>query len=341
MPGITHLEPFQDAALRALVNVTVEQAEETFADAYLPTEETYKRKFAFDIVKTNKYIAAYIGYGAEPPVMDRNAISTQMGEIAYFGLKDIITYEELQAINEARNGDERDATIDAILNKNIDLVEAILRLIYVAKMETLFKGRHEYMVGEKNKIRFDFGVPATNKVALITGADFETADFDIIGFFETQRQAYQDANNGHSPEAMITSSKVRSMIQKNTSMIALAGKNAGAARISVAEMNEVLSDYDLPVLQVINERAVTVRDIATGEDKAVSLVPENRITFLSKGIGTYLLGPTLENNFRPGVFVQAKDKDEPIRSILRGVAAGFPAPTKPSLIFHMDVYTPA
>lgn len=341
MPGITHLEEFQPEALRALVDVTVEEAESTFADRFLPTETTFNRRFAYDIVKTSKYIAGYIGYGAEPPVMDRNALASKAGDIAYFGLKDIITYEELQAINEARNDDERGATVDAILNKNIDLVEGLQRLIYVAKMEALFKGRHDYITGEKNPIRFDFGVPAENKIALTAGNDFESDGFDIIGFLQTQDQAYRNANNGRAPEVMITSASVRAVMQRNSTIIAESGKPDTATRVSVTELNEVLANFDLPALQLIGDRQVTVKDIQTGDEKSIELVPENRITFLSEGIGTYLLGPTLENNFRPGLFLEAKDKDEPIRSILRGVGAGLPAPTQPSLIFHMDVYTPA
>lgn len=340
MPGITHLEEFQEAALRELVNVTVENAESTFADAYLPTVNTFKRTFAYDIVKNNKYIAAYIGFGAEPPVMDRNAIASKMGEIAYFGLKDVVTYEELQAIHEARNDDERDATIDAITNKNIDLIEGLERLIYVAKMEALFKGRHEYITGEKNKIRFNFGVPPENKVALLPDADFESPDYDIIGFLEEQVLAYSNSNNGRLPTVMVTSREVRGLMQKNATIIGEAGKPEGSSRVSVAELNEVLADYNIPPLQVINERHITVRELGTNENKEIELVPVNRITFLADGIGEYLLGPTLENNFRPGLFLEAKDKDEPIRSILRGVGAGFPAPTQPSLIYHMDVFTP-
>lgn len=340
MPGITHLEEFQEPALRAVVDATVEQAESTFADRYLPTVPTFKRTFAYDIVKTNKFIAAYIGFGSEPPLMDRNAIASKMGEIAYFGLKDVVTYEELQAIHEARNNDERDATIDAITLKNADLVEGLMRLMYVAKMETLFKGFHSYITGEKNKITFHFGMPDTNKVALLPDNDFSSPDFDIIGWLEAQSLAYSKANNGQKPREMVTSREVRGLMQKNAGIIAEAGKVAGSQRASVAELNAVLGDYDIPPLTVIDERFVTVKELGTNEVKDIELVPVNRITFLADGIGEYLLGPTLENNFRPGLFLENKDKDEPIRSILRGVGAGFPQPTQPSLIYHMDVYTP-
>lgn len=340
MPGITHLQEFQQPALRALVNQTEEQAESTFADRFLPTIPTYERNFAYDIVKTNEYIAAYIGFGTEPPYIDRDAVASKMGSIAYFGLGDIVTYEELQAIHEAK-ADRRQAVIDAITVKNVKVLNGLRRLIYAAKMEALFKGEIQHNAGDKNKIRFEFGVPAENRVALTAGADFEAANFDIIGFFLDQQQAYRDANSGRSPEVMVGSAEIRNIMLRNTNIIKEAGRPEGSTRVSVEELASVLSNFDLPAYEVISERTIRYKQNGTNNIVTKELVPVNRITFLSAGIGEYLLGPTLENNFQPGLFLENKDKDDPIRTSLRGVGAGFPAPSQPSLIFHMDVYTPA
>lgn len=342
MPGITHLEEFQAPALRELVDATEEMAEETFADAYLPTVPTFDRKFAYNIVKTNEYIAAYIGFGTEPPYIDRDAVASRMGEIAYFGLGDIVTYEELQAIHEARNDSEFTAVIDAITNKNVKILNGLRKLMYLAKMEALFKGEHVFNKadGEKNIIRFDFGIPAENKVALTAGADFDAADFDIVGWLMDQVEAYKDANDGKAPEIMIGSAEIRGKMLRNANIITEAGRPEGSARVSVAELNQVLADFSLPAFTVINERSIKYKQNGGKNTVTKEIVPVNRLTFLSKGIGEYLQGPTLENNFQPGLYLENKDKDDPIRSTLRGVGAGFPAPSQPSLIFHMDVYTP-
>lgn len=342
MAGITHLEEFQAPALRALVDLTEENAEETFADAYLPTEQTYSRTFAYDIIKTNQYIASYIGYGSEAPYIDRNAVASKMGEIAYFGLNDMATYEELQAIHEARNDSEKSAVIDALIMKNVNILNGLRRLIYVAKMEALFKGVHNFgkVDGEKNQVYFDYGVPASNKVALTAGADFEEPTFDIIAFIETQVKAYKEANGGKAPEVMVGSAEIRGMMQRNPNIITEAGRPEGSTRVSVAQLNEVLSDYGLPSFSVIEERTVTYMPSGSLVSVEKELVPVNRLTFLSKGIGSYLEGPTLENNFQPGLFLRVRDKEDPIRTIINGWGAGFPKPEQPSLIFYMDVFTP-
>lgn len=342
MAGITHLEEFQAPALRALVDLTEDNAEMTFADTYLPTEQTYNRKFAYDIIKTNEYIAAYIGYGAEPPYIDRDAVASKMGEIAYFALADLATYEELQAIHEARNDGERNAVIDALVMKNVKILNGLRRLIYVAKMEALFKGVHNFgkTDGEKNQVYFDYGIPAENKVALLPGEDFDETDFDIIGWLETQVQGYKDANQGKAPEVMIGSAEIRGKMQRNANIIIEAGRPEGSTRVNQAELNQVLQDFGLPVFTLAAERTVRYKRNGDNEMMEKELIPVNRLTFLSQGIGTYLEGPTLENNFQPGLFLKVRDKEDPIRTIMQGFGAGFPKPEQPSLIRHMDVYTP-
>lgn len=342
MAGITHLVQFQKPGLKALVDLTEEQVEATFADTYLPTVDVYERNFAYDIVKTNEYIAAYIGYGAEPPYIDRDAMASKMGTIAYFGLGDIVTYEELQAIHEARNDNEKRNVIEAITVKNVKILNGLRRLMYVAKMEALFKGTHTFSKGdgEKNQITFEFGIPAENKVALTAGNDFETPTFDIIGWLMTQVQAYKTANSGKAPEVMVTTSEVQALMLRNPGIITESGRPEGSTRVSVDQLNSVLSTFRLPPVTILDERSVTYKRNGDNAIVTKELVPVNRITFLSQGIGEYRRGPTLENNFQPGLYLDAEDLRHPIRSVLQGFGAGFPTPSVPSLIMHMDVFTP-
>lgn len=338
MAGITHLEVFQKPALKALVDLTEQDVQETIVDRFLPTVPTYDRRFAYDIIKNNQYIAAYIGYGAEPPVVDRNAVASKMGEIAYFGLKDIVTYEELQSINEMRNDAEQSAIIEKITVKGVDLLNGLRKLIFVAKMDALTRGTHSYDHNNV-KVNFDFGVPEGNKVALSVGQDLDTPDFDVIGMLDEHVQKYVEAN-GKAPDVMWVSRELNQKLLRNAVVIAEAGRAAGSTRASQAEVNAVFEAYGLPPVQVITDRFVQYKDIYTGEIVRKEVMPVNRIVMLSEGVGEYLLGPTLENNFQPGLFLDAYDKKEPIQSVLRAVGAGFPAPEKISFVYHIDAYTP-
>ncbi|QOT13727.1 major capsid protein (plasmid) [Paenibacillus sp. JNUCC32] len=341
MAGITYLEQFQKPALRGLVDATLADRNEvpTLGDRFLPDDRIFSNTFAYDIIKKSQHIGAMIGYGAEPPVVDRDAVASKMGEIAKMGLKYIATEEELLMLNQARNEGEKQAIIDRLTVKGVDLVNALLRRVDVIKMEALTKGNFSY---NKNgvKVGVDFGIPAENKVALTGTAAWSDASADVIGDLLDWVDGYS-TTNGKAPDVILISREVQALLLKNSVIVNEArGANSGATRVSVDELNSVLGGYGLPPVQIVTNRKVTVKDIYTGQDETIEFFPVNRVVMLSEGIGNFLYGPTVENDFQPGVVLDAYDKNEPIESVLRTVAAGFPAVEAPSLIFHADVYTP-
>lgn len=341
MAGITYLEQFQKPALRGLVDATLADRNEvpTLGDRFLPDDRIYSNTFAYDIIKKSQHIGAMIGYGAEPPVVDRDAVASRMGEIAKMGLKYIATEEELLMLNQARNDGEKQAIIDRLTVKGVDLVNALVRRVDVIKMEALTKGTFSY---NKNgvKVTVDFGIPAENKKALTGTNEWINADVDVIGNLLEWVDAYS-STNGKAPDVILISREVQALLLKNKTIVNEArGANSGATRVSVDELNSVLGGYGLPPVQVVTNRKVTVKDIYTGQDETIEFFPVNRVVMLSEGIGNFLYGPTVENEFQPGIVLDAYDKNEPIESVLRTVAAGFPAVESPSLIFHVDVYTP-
>jgi hypothetical protein len=337
MAGLLHLEEFQAATLRGLVDETVQDTVPSIADRFLPNMNVYSNTFAYDIIKTNKYIGAMIGYGSEPPVVDRDAVASKMGSIAKMGLKYIATEEELLMLHQARNEGEKTQMIEKLTLKGVDLVQAIQRRIDVIKMEALTKGAFAY---DKNgvKVSVDFGIPAEHKVALSGGADWDVADRDVIGDLLNFVETYE-ASNGRAPSVILMSREANAKLLRNSVIVTEAGRPAGSTRVSQAELNEVLSGFGLPPIQIVLDRKVTVKDVYTGADEVIEFFPANRIVMLSEGVGNFLLGPTVENNFQPGIHLDAYDKNEPIESILRAVAAGFPALENPALVFHADVYT--
>jgi hypothetical protein len=337
MAGITHLQEFQEPALRGLVDETVATSAPSQVDTFLPTSTTYSTTFAYDIVKQNQHIAAMIGYGAEPPVVDRDAVASKMGEIAKFGLKYIATEEELLALHQARSNSEKSAMVDKLTVKSASLVEAIQRRIEVIKAEALFKGTFSY---NKNgvKVSLDYGVPAEHKQVLPTDDDWDNKEHDAIADLLNFVSIYEK-NNGQSPEVILMSREAQAKLLVNSQIIVEAGRPTGSTRVSQAELNAVLDNYGIPAIQIVKDRKVTVKDIYTGLDEDIEFFPVNRIVMLSKGVGNFLLGPTVESNFEPRIALTAYDKNEPIESIIRTVASGAPAVNKPSLIFHADVFT--
>lgn len=337
MAGITHLKQFQKDSLRGVVDQTLVEQEATFADRYLPNANVFSNTFAYDIIKTNKYIGAMIGYGAEPPIVDRDAVARMSGEIAKFGLKYVATEEELLSIHQARNGAEQADVVNRLVLKGSDLVTALNRRVQVIKAEAITKGAFNY---NKNgvKVGVTFGVDAPT---VLTGTALwsDTANSDPIGNL-LQWVADYEVANGKAPSEILLTREIYGNLLKNSKMVIEAGRPAGTTRVSDAQLREVLEGYALPPVRVIGNRKVTVKDVYTGNDEVIEFYPKQRVILIGEGVGNFLFGPTVENGFQPGIALDAYDKNEPIESVLRAVGAGFPAIENPTLIKHYDVIAP-
>lgn len=334
MAGISHLKEMQTPALRGLVTLIKNDTAPTLADEFLPNGQTFSSTFAYDIVKKSNHIAAYIGYGAEPPVIDRDAVAHKMGEVAKLGLKYIATEEELLALNQARSDAEKSAMVDQLTVKAADLVNALNKRVDVSKLEALLKGTFVY---NKNgvKINVNFGIAAPT---VQSGANAWTA---ATAKPLTDLIAWNDAyvtKNGKTADAIIMSREALALLQTNEEIIKESrGANGVSSRVSVNEVNDVLAGYGLPAVKVQAQRSITVKDVYTGNDEVIEFLPKYRVVFVSRGVGQFLFGPTVENDYKPGIDLRAYDKFEPIQSIIRVAAAGVPVIENPDLIFHADV----
>lgn len=337
MAGITHFEEFQAPTLRGLVDESIQDRTVQLGDQFLPNMNVYSTEVAYDIIKTSKYIAPMIGYGAESPVVDRDAVSRALrGEVGKMGIKHIVTEEELLQLNHSRTEAERRGLIDALTVAGIRLVEAINRRVDVMKMEALTKGTFNH-VKNNVKISVDFGIPAEHKIALTNPNDWDDADRDVIQDLLDFTAVYEDSN-GIMPETVLISRPAFAKLTKNNVIIAEVGRE-NIRRASEADVQNVMDFHGLPRFTIVGDRKVTVRNIYTDGNEVIEFMPENRLVFLSQGIGDFMFAPTVENNFEPGVVLMANDDRNPIRSSMEAVAAGFPAVRNPYLIMHADVYT--
>lgn len=337
MAGITHLKEFQKEALQGLVDATVQNAQETVFDLYLPDKNTFRNDFAYDIIKNTPHIAGVIAYGAEPPVADRDAVARMHGELAKMGLKYIVTEEELLAIHHARFDAEHRQTVEELVAKTVDLIEAVRRRAYIMKAEAITKGQLNYNANGV-KATVDFGIPAGQKIAYNAAHDFSpSGTVDVIGKLIEWAQTFETNNRGQRPSEILMSRKVQNALLSHPTVIALAGNPNSPSRVSEQFLNDIFRQYGLPPIRVVTNLNVVARNPYTGQDETINIFPENRVVMIGEGMGNFLYGVTVENEFQPGIAVQAYDKNEPVQSIIKAVATGFPAIAKPELILHADV----
>lgn len=338
--GIAHLEPFQPQALKLSVEEVLQNIPPTFADKVLPDVESFDTQFAFDVVKHTKHIAGLIGYGSEPPVMDKDAVASKIGEVAKMGLKNIYTEEELLALMTPRNEDERTSAIKKMLMKNVDIISALQLRIDLMKLEAVMKGEIRY---NQNgfKMNIDFGISKENRITLPKGSDWSDPAHDVIGDIEEWLWKYEDVN-GERPDLIVIPQEVAKLLRSNqgirAEVVHLEGvRSDSPVHVTNEKIQEVFDAFELPKLEFLNRRSVTARNVYTGKDEEIEYALPNRIVFVKERAGETIFGPTVENGFKPGYRLEIYDKQEPIESVQRGVVAALPVVTKPSLIMFADV----
>lgn len=340
MAGITHIEAFKPQALGKLAEEVDKHAVEVQDDIlnFLPDEEVYDLDFAYNVVKTSSQMAAMIGFGAEPPIRDRDEVARRMGQLAKYGWKDIITENELLKLHNPRHDGEFKALVEAISANGAKMVKETRDRINVSKLQAIGTGKITY--DDNNvKVTIDFteDMPAEHKIVLTGDNTWANPEHDVIGDLLEWSNTYEETN-GKKADAIYLSRKVQALLLKNAVIVnEVAGANSGRVRVSVDELNTVLGGYGLPPVRLITKTKAKVKSPITGQLQDIELFPENRVVFISEGVGTFKLGPTVENNFQPGIVLQAYDNNEPIQSILRTAAAGFPVIEQPSLLLYADV----
>jgi len=341
MAGITYLDQFKEPALRGVVEVVDKQKLEVQDSllSFLPDENTFDQEFAYNVISTTSQMGAMIGIGNEPPIRDRDEVARRMGSLAKYGWKDIVTENELLKLHNPRNDGEFNALIDKLVADGGTVVSELRDRINVTKAQALTTGIVSYDANNvKVAIDFTEDMPAEHKVALTGVNTWDNEDADVIGDLIAWDQQYQD-ENGQQADTIFMTRQTQALLLKNSVIVneAAGFATSGRTRVSVDELNSVLGGYGLPSITIVRKTTARVKNPVTGAFDDIVLYPEGRVIFVSQGVGSFLLGPTVENNFQPGIVLQAYDKNEPIQSILRAVAMGFPIIEKPSLLLYADV----
>jgi len=342
LAGITHLKEFKQPVLGRLAKEVDKHALEIQDDilGFLPDEDHYDLEFAYNVVKTTSQMGAMIGFGSEPPIRDRDEVAKRMGEIAKYGWKDIVTENELLKLHNPRNDGEFKALVESITANGAKMVKETRDRINVSKLQAIGTGQVTY--DDNNvKITIDYteDMPEDHKIVLTGDNTWANPEHDVIGDLIEWNEQYEETNNGKKADAIYLTRKAQALLLKNTVIVnEVSGMaNSGRNRVNVEELNTVLGAYDLPPVRLIKKTSARVKSPITGQVEKITLFPENRVLFISDGIGTFKMGPTVENGFQPGIILQAYDNNEPIQSILRTAAAGFPVIENPGLLLYADV----
>ena len=277
-------------------------------------------------------LAQYRSFDAETPIGAGGTAERKIFELLPLGLKERIgEYDQIRA----RGGDGAALALGGIEAATVRTVRAISDRLEVARGQALETGA--LSISENGLVQTpSFGRPGGNTVtaAVLWDASSGTKILeDLLAWVV----AYEDANDGVSPGAIVLSRKILNVMLRDAGIRALVATAAGTPQIvSVDVLNSALSAHGLPPIYVYDRK---VKGNRVTSDKKVFLLPDAVDPNSGSNIlGATFYGPTLEAgepeygigaSEQPGIVVGAYKTKDPIGLWVHSNAIALPVLVNP------------
>lgn len=277
-------------------------------------------------------LAQYRSFDAETPIGAGGTAERKIFELLPLGLKERIgEYDQIRA----RGGDGAALALGGIEAATVRTVRAISDRLEVARGQALETGA--LSISENGLVQTpSFGRPGGNTVtaAVLWDAGSGTKILeDLLAWVV----AYEDANDGVSPGAIVLSRKILNVMLRDAGIRALVATAAGTPQIvSVDVLNSALSAHGLPPIYVYDRK---VKGTRVTSDKKVFLLPDAVDPNSGSNIlGATFYGPTLEAgepeygigaSEQPGIVVGAYKTRDPIGLWVHSNAIALPVLVNP------------
>jgi hypothetical protein len=281
--------------------------------------------------------AMFRAYDAEPKFGRREGISRVSGELPPIGQQYLLgEYDQLRL----RNAGEEIRSL--LLRDAARIARAIDTRFEFARAQALVEGR---VVLEEDGVQaeVDFGRKTEHEV--VPSVPWSTiATSTPIDDLQSWRDTYVDTT-GETPGRMMTSTRVVNYLLRSAqvrSMVLPVGSTV--TQIRRADLNAVLTDFDLPAIDTYDARAIDHLGVSR------RFIPDDRVLFLpanGRDLGATMWGTTLEAQEpqygiapgdHPGMVVGAfKQSETPIRVFTIGAAIGLPILGDPDYTLIADV----
>lgn len=229
-----------------------------------------------EIIHTNR-TAQYRSFDGRIHVSERDSSGSSRVALAPLSSSSptIGEYERLQMQFARVGGTNTAALVNAIYNDSENLVGEVRNRIELAWGDVLTDGK--LTINENGLVsEADYGVPANH---LVTAATLWTsAAAPALDNLIAWADVYNDTN-GFLPGQLSGMQRVLRLLQTNTQIInAVAGSAAGRSRVTLTELNDLLSSEGLPTWSTFETRSLSVNGVTT------PVLPSDRVWFLPPNV---------------------------------------------------------
>lgn len=322
------LDQFRGEEFQGYVE-NVPRQNEYLLSSFLPDKTVYDLKFAYNVInKAYARTASITGFNSDAPLRDKDGLAKHFGEVAkvQHGFK--IDEEELLRFNRPRVPEERQEAIDYVYDQTDNLVQGVYDIEEWMRAQVLYHGRLEYKEHDV-VIDVDYGIPSENKLTADTAWDAEGAN--PLSDIKALVKQFQKQNNNKKPVVIHMSSEKEGQLLMNDQIrLQVYGESTSQRLVTQEQLRAVFSALSLPPYQINDD----VVDNGDGEKR---LLPESRIVALGADLGKTFIGPTVEKNYQPGIYVLPIIEVKPPQQEVYVGETVFPALQRPKSVVWMDV----
>ncbi len=257
-------------------------------------------------------------------------------------------YERLQLEFSRTGGTRTSALVQAIYNDSENLTREVLNRMELARGDALTDFQFTMMAaaGEPGGLSADYGAPSGHLVSPSTPWS-TVATATVLTDLVAWTDVWIADNGGARPGALWTSNRVARLMQRNTEIInAVHGSAAGRTRVTLQELNDLLSSEGIPPVQTydanVDVDGTTTRIIP---DDRLLITPANpgEIGYTAWGITATALELVNSNQSdlsfeeAPGVVGVTIKDGPPFREYTFVDACGMPVIANPRALMVADV----
>lgn len=327
-----HLAEFSREAFQGYIE-NLPPAKTRILERFMPIKPVYDIKFSYNVIN-GKYArtASITGFNAGAPLRTKQGLEKAFGEVAKVQHGFRLDEEELLRFNQPRSDEEQQSVVEYIYDQTDELVEGVRDVEEWMRAQAIYTGKLQYNENDI-KLDIDFGVPAGNKLTLVGSDAFsDHTNSQPLTVLQQMVQTYKNANKQKNPGEMHMSTAMLNDILANAQVKNhIYGSPTDARIVTRDQLQTLFESLGLPRF-VIND------DVVETNEGEVRLLPERRIVFLPNGtLGNLYQGITVENNYKPGMYVvtEIKETNPPMQAVYVGETI-FPALAIPSAVAWID-----
>lgn len=325
-----HLEEFQRPSLQGYIE-NVPAAREYLLKKFMPEKTTQDINFAYNVINGQYAKAAAItGWNASAPLRDKKSLEKAFAEVAKIQHGQRLDEKELLSFNRPRTDEERDQAIEYVYDTTDELAQGVDDMEEYLRAQALYNGGISYHDNVNDiHIDFEFDLPAGNRMNVVTAWSDPAAN--PLQDLQAAQKQFQKENRRQRPSVMhINSTTEAWLLQNDKIRTQVFGSQNGGQMLTTENIQNTLRALGLPAYEVND-------DVIALESGDVELLADGKVVMLSENLGMTMVGPTVENGYNTGRFVQPLiEVNPPAQSIIVGKAV-FPALQRPQGIVILNV----